>query len=77
MTQHNEKGTRRDLVLYRLEVAKSDIKSAKISFNPFCKSIKCGKPSYKDLNFCPIFIILISRGDLNNKNPVIRLINIV
>ena len=30
MTQHNEKGTRRDLVLYRLEVAKSDIKSAKI-----------------------------------------------
>lgn len=28
--QHNEKGTRRDLVLYRLEVAKSDIKSAKI-----------------------------------------------
>lgn len=30
MTQHNEKGTRRDLALYRLEVAKSDIKSAKI-----------------------------------------------
>ena len=30
LTQHNEKGTRRDLVLYRLEVAKSDIKSAKI-----------------------------------------------
>lgn len=30
MTQHNEKGTQRDLVLYRLEVAKSDIKSAKI-----------------------------------------------
>ena len=30
MTQHNEKGTRRDLVIYRLEVAKSDIKSAKI-----------------------------------------------
>lgn len=28
--QHNEKGTRQDLVLYRLEVAKSDIKSAKI-----------------------------------------------
>ena len=28
--QHNEKGTRRDLVLYRLEIAKSDIKSAKI-----------------------------------------------
>ncbi len=30
MTQHNEKGTQRDLALYRLEVAKSDIKSAKI-----------------------------------------------
>lgn len=30
MTQHNEKGTQRDLVLYRIEVAKSDIKSAKI-----------------------------------------------
>ena len=30
MTQHNEKVTRRVLVLYRLEVAKSDIKSAKI-----------------------------------------------
>lgn len=30
MTQHNEKGTQRDLVLYRLEAAKSDIKSAKI-----------------------------------------------
>lgn len=30
MTQHNEKGTRRDLVFYRLETAKSDIKSAEI-----------------------------------------------
>ncbi len=30
MTQHNEKGTRRDLAMYRLEVAKSDIKSAEI-----------------------------------------------
>ena len=30
MTRHNEKGTQRDLALYRLEVAKSDIKSAKI-----------------------------------------------
>lgn len=30
MTQRNEKGTLRDLVLYRLETAKSDIKSAKI-----------------------------------------------
>lgn len=30
MTQHNEKGTQRDLVLYRIETAKSDIKSAKI-----------------------------------------------
>lgn len=28
--QHNEKGTQRDLVLYRIETAKSDIKSAKI-----------------------------------------------
>ncbi len=30
MTPHNEKGTHRDLVLYRIEVAKSDIKSARI-----------------------------------------------
>ena len=30
MTQHNEKGTQRDLVLYRIETAKSDVKSAKI-----------------------------------------------
>ena len=30
MTRHNEKGTQRDLVLYRLEIAKSDIKSAEI-----------------------------------------------
>lgn len=30
MTQHNEKGTQKDLILYRLEIAKSDIKSAKI-----------------------------------------------
>lgn len=30
MTQHNEKGTRRDLIFYRLETAKSDIKSAEI-----------------------------------------------
>nr|WP_317283869.1 HEPN domain-containing protein [uncultured Sellimonas sp.] len=30
MMQHNEKGTRRDLVFYRLETAKSDIKSAEI-----------------------------------------------
>ena len=30
MTYHNEKGTKQDLVLYRLEAAKSDIKSAKI-----------------------------------------------
>lgn len=30
MTQHNEKGTQHDLVLYRIEAAKSDIKSAKI-----------------------------------------------
>ena len=30
MTQHSEKGSRKDLVLYRLEAAKSDIKSAEI-----------------------------------------------
>nr|WP_294575499.1 HEPN domain-containing protein [uncultured Anaerostipes sp.] len=30
MTQHSEKGTQKDLILYRLEIAKSDIKSAKI-----------------------------------------------
>lgn len=30
MKQHNEKGTRRDLVMYRIETARSDIKSAKI-----------------------------------------------
>lgn len=30
MTQHDGKGTKQDLVLYRLEVARSDIKSAKI-----------------------------------------------
>lgn len=30
MTPHKEKGTHRDLVLYRIEVAKSDIKSARI-----------------------------------------------
>ena len=30
MTQHNEKGSQRDLVLYRIETAKSDVKSAKI-----------------------------------------------
>lgn len=30
MTQHSEKGTQEDLILYRLEIAKSDIKSAKI-----------------------------------------------
>lgn len=28
--QHNEKGSQRDLVLYRIETAKSDVKSAKI-----------------------------------------------
>ncbi len=28
--QHSEKGTQKDLILYRLEIAKSDIKSAKI-----------------------------------------------
>ena len=30
LTQHNEKGSQRDLVLYRIETAKSDVKSAKI-----------------------------------------------
>lgn len=30
MTLRNEKGTRKDLVIYRLETAKSDIKSAEI-----------------------------------------------
>ena len=30
MTQHSEKGTQKDLILYRLEIAKSDIKTAKI-----------------------------------------------
>ena len=30
MTQHSEKGSRKDLVLYRLEAAKSDVKSAEI-----------------------------------------------
>lgn len=30
MKQHNEKGTKRDLVLYRIRTAKSDVKSAKI-----------------------------------------------
>lgn len=30
MMQHNEGGTRKDLVLYRIETAKSDVKSAKI-----------------------------------------------
>lgn len=30
MTRHSEKGTQKDLILYRLEIAKSDIKSAKI-----------------------------------------------
>lgn len=28
--QHNENGTKKDLVLYRIETAKSDVKSAKI-----------------------------------------------
>ena len=32
MTQHNEIGTRKDLVYYRIETAKSDIKAAKILF---------------------------------------------
>ena len=30
MTQHNDSGTRNDLVRYRIETAKSDVKSAKI-----------------------------------------------
>lgn len=30
MMQHKEEGTRKDLVLYRIETAKSDLKSAKI-----------------------------------------------
>lgn len=30
MPQHNEIGTKRDLVLYRIETAKEDLKSAKI-----------------------------------------------
>lgn len=30
MMQHNEKGSQRDLVLYRIETAKSDVKLAKI-----------------------------------------------
>lgn len=32
MTQHNDNGTRNDLVRYRIETAKSDVKSAKILF---------------------------------------------
>lgn len=33
MKQHNQKiGTRRDLVLYRLETAKNDLKSARALF---------------------------------------------
>lgn len=30
MRRHNEKGTREDLALYRLDTAKSDVKAAKI-----------------------------------------------
>lgn len=30
MTRHNDSGTRNDLVRYRIETAKSDVKSAKI-----------------------------------------------
>ena len=33
MTQHNDNGTRNDLVKYRIETAKSDVKSAKILFD--------------------------------------------
>lgn len=33
MTQHNESGTKKDLVLYRIETARSDIKSAEILLN--------------------------------------------
>lgn len=30
MEQHKESGTKKDLVLYRIDTAKSDVKSAKI-----------------------------------------------
>lgn len=30
MPQHNEIGTKKDLILYRIETAKEDLKSAKI-----------------------------------------------
>lgn len=33
MEQHNESGTIQDLVLYRIETAKSDLKSAKVLLN--------------------------------------------
>lgn len=32
MEQHNDLGTLKDLALYRIETAKSDLKSAKILF---------------------------------------------